>query len=686
MAFDKARWIWNRENAGADEFVDFVCNFDGGDGDWKLNISADSDYNVYINGELAAFGQYADYPFYKVYDSIDVSDYVRCGNNRMVIKVWYYGIDTQTYVKGQAGLIFELLDGNNVVVCSNKNTLSRSSRDYVSGQCKIITGQLGLTYCYNASQNDGYLACCDDSFAKSVELDDQSRKPILRPVSKLTLGERTPFNIVRCGSYKYVVHAADSEIRMRDAELLDHDVIGTANLRLTRRDGYDGVFAIVDVGCEVAGFLDMELGVPSVANIDIGYGEHLIDGRCRTSIGKRAFVATYISAEGDNKFLGSFRRFGCRYVQIFAPVESLELKYLGIRPTTYPVAHVLTGRPQNELRRRIYDVCVNTLVQCMHEHYEDCPWREQALYTMDSRNQMLCGYYAFKEYRFARASLLLISKGVRDDGLLSLCYPAGLDFPIPAFSLMYFVQMWEYIEHSGDTSLAVELYAQLEGLMNVFIGRMDDNGLILTFPDHWNFYEWSETMSGSLGKRSEPRYEAPLNAFFVLALRALAKISNAIGFEQSASKYLSLADELALAIAKHFWNGRIGLFMTRKACDKYSVLTNSLCLLCGAAENVNKQKILEVLAANGGTAGDATVIPNTLSMNSFRFDAMLAQNTERYSSVILDEIDRDYGAMLDAGATAFWETIKGAADFGGAGSLCHGWSALPVLYYNLLDM
>ena len=183
MAFEKARWIWNRENAGADEFADFVCNFDGGDGDWKLNISADSDYNVYINGELAAFGQYADYPFYKVYDSIDVSDYVRRGSNRMVIKVWYYGIDTQTYVKGRAGLIFELINANNIVACSNKNTLSRPSRDYISGQRKIITSQLGLTYSYDASQNDGHLICCDDNFTESVELDDQARELILRPIS-----------------------------------------------------------------------------------------------------------------------------------------------------------------------------------------------------------------------------------------------------------------------------------------------------------------------------------------------------------------------------------------------------------------------------------------------------------------------------------------------------------------------
>lgn len=684
MAFDNALWIWSRESACADEFADFACCFDGLAGDWKLNISADSDYNVYINGELAAFGQYADYPFYKVYDSVDVSAYVKRGINRMVIKVWYYGIDSQTYVKGNAGLIFELLNGGNAVVCSNKDILSRVSHDYISGQCKIITGQLGLTYCYDSSKNDGCLVNCDDGFSKSVELANRSRELVMRPISKLTLDERAPFNIVRCGSYRYADNTLASEIRMRDADLFDHET-KSMKVPLIRRDGYDGIFVIVDVGSEVAGFLDMEFCVPSVASIDIGYGEHLIDGRCRTSIGKRAFAATYVATAGENKFLGSFRRFGCRYVQIFVPAESLELKYLGIRPTVYPVAES-NDRPKNKLRHRIYDVCVNTLRQCMHEHYEDCPWREQALYTMDSRNQMLCGYYAFNEYKFARASLLLISKGVRKDGILSLCYPAGLDFPIPAFSLMYFVQMWEYIEHSGDISLAGELYGMLTDLISVFVRRIDGNGLILTFPEHWNFYEWSETMSGSLGKHTVPRYEAPLNAFLVLALRAFSKISNVLGFEQDTVTYLGLADDLAAAITKYFWNESVGLFMTLRDCDKYSVLTNALCLLCGAAEHINKQNILNILSANGGTMEQVSVIPNTLSMNSFRFDALLAESKERYSNVILEEIDRDYGYMLENGATAFWETIKGAADFGGAGSLCHGWSALPIYYYNLLDM
>ena len=42
--------------------------------------------------------------------------------------------------------------------------------------------------------------------------------------------------------------------------------------------------------------------------------------------------------------------------------------------------------------------------------------------------------------------------------------------------------------------------------------------------------------------------------------------------------------------------------------------------------------------------------------------------------------------MLDNGATATWETIDGAVAFDDAGSLCHGWTALPVYYFNRLGV
>lgn len=38
--------------------------------------------------------------------------------------------------------------------------------------------------------------------------------------------------------------------------------------------------------------------------------------------------------------------------------------------------------------------------------------------------------------------------------------------------------------------------------------------------------------------------------------------------------------------------------------------------------------------------------------------------------------------MLKRGADTFWETDKGADDFSRAGSLCHGWSAVPVYMFG----
>lgn len=303
---------------------------------------------------------------------------------------------------------------------------------------------------------------------------------------------------------------------------------------------------------------------------------------------------------------------------------------------------------------------------------------------MDSRNQMLCGYYAFGEYEFPRASLWLISQGMRPDGLLSLCSPAGLDYPIPAFSLIYFIQMREYIEHSGDITLSRELYPMLCRLMHTFTDRRVD-GLVSNFPGLWNFYEWSRGMSGRA--ETERRTEAPLNALLVLALEALAVICERVGGDVAdrASMWRETAAEVRRAAAERFYDVRSGLFWTSREDGRFSVLTQALCLLCGAADGVDIHHILKVVADNGSCFDGNVIEPATLSMNCFRFDALLRCDRQRYGAHILSELDRVYGYMLSHGATSFWETIKGADDFGGAGSLCHGWSALPIYYYNILD-
>ena len=702
--FKQASWIWRQGEAGKDEFCDFLATvrIPTQGGRYCLRIASDSNYTVWMNGKLCAFGQYADYPDFKVYDEVDITEFLRPGENRMVTVVWYYGIESQTYKVGDAGLIYEIVDEDGgVVACSGEHVLSRKSRDYISGRCDLISSQLGPTYHYDLRKYDGFIEDGSDGFEGSRIVPTISTDFTLRPNKKLTLEPRMTASICRTGCFRYTTNAPVASVNMQYAAITSrypHEMMKSGDMRfgspvklVSDSEEYDGVFFIVDLGEESAGFLDIDLELPKACRIDVGYGEHLHDGVCRTSV--RGFFCEIDGAEGRNTYLHTFRRFGCRYIQLFVHAPEVTVHYAGLRPTLYPLKHK-EYKSGNLLRETIYKVCQNTLQQCLHEHYEDCPWREQALYTMDSRNQMLCGYYAFGETQAARASLELIAHGVRPDGLLMLCYPAGLDFPIPAFSCMYFVQMDEYIRHSGDTTLAAQYFDKLDTIINAFHRKLQPEGVIENFygkapsgrNDYWNFYEWSATMNGHFAE-TERRLECPLNCFYSLAMQSLANICEALGKDGYAADLRARVKVLNGAIAKVFYNPETKLFESFDVIHRgwYTVLTQSLAMLCGAASGVDTDVMLRAMATNGRTDVGIELVPNTLSMNAFRFDALLAVDKEKYAPIILDELDRDYLYMLRRGATTFWETIIGADDFGDAGSLCHGWSALPVYYYEILD-
>ena len=57
---------------------------------------------------------------------------------------------------------------------------------------------------------------------------------------------------------------------------------------------------------------------------------------------------------------------------------------------------------------------------------------------------------------------------------------------------------------------------------------------------------------------------------------------------------------------------------------------------------------------------------------------------ERYKDFILDTIEKQYTVMLEAGSTTVWEDFLGESAYDGRGSLCHGWSAIPIYYYHTL--
>ena len=602
-----AEWIWIGDAPKSNEYGYFCCEFDGRPG-LTLKIAAESDYAAYLNGKLLGFNAFAGYRNEKYYDSYELSECAE-GKNLLEITVRYEGLNSSVHIDDGAGLYFEIPG-----VCgSGKDTLCAPDTRYVNYELRRITPQLGYA--------SDMCAAAKPSVLHEAVL--TGRKCVLkpRPVKKLELKSFAEGREIKPGLY--------------------------------------------DLGRETAGYMMLECEADIETVIEVAYGEHIEDGCVRQKIGSRDFSLRFKTAPGRNNFTQLFVRVAGRYLEAHAP-KGVKITRIGLVPAEYPQkvkSHSFTG-----LDARIYDTCIATLRLCMHTHYEDCPWREQALYTMDSRNQMLCGYYAFEETSFQRANLVFISKGLRPDGLLELTYPTVNSPAIPFFSLVYPIEVLEYMEHTGDYSIAAEVKGTLESIFKAMMAQQRSNGLIENLPvPYWNFYEWIDGSDGhkELGSTEihPERYDLILNCAYVLAAEAVKKICALAGIDAPDT----CETRVKAAIREVFADG--DTFVSSTLDKRKTRLGNALACLAGLGNKNTRRALMH----------DETLLPETLSMSAFVYDAILEEPGEG-KTYVLNDIRTKYSSMLEKGATSFWETIKGAADFDGAGSLCHGWSAIPIIY------
>lgn len=623
-------WIWLQEDAAADSYGEFYTSFDWEGGETELRISADSDYTLFLNGRFVNSDQYKDFPYCKVYDRLDITPYLRRGVNHMAVTVWHYGVGNFSYYPGPACLWYTVSVAGKPVAVSGTETQSRLSLAYRSHAQKNITFQLGFSFFYRADREDGWKNGLLNGFSASRALDLPAPETE-RPVRKLSVLPRIPS-------------------------------------RLVRREGNRWLF---DLGHEEVGYLTLSVRSAVPQTLHIAWGEHIADGWVRSRIGDRDFSAGVSVGAGVTEYANHFRRLGVRYLELVSESD-LEIGFLSVLPCPYPLKPVAVSFG-DELTDRIYAVAVRTLELCMHDHYEDCPWREQAMYAMDSRNQMLCGYYAFREFTFPRACLWLMGQDRRGDGLLSICTPENLGNAIPSFSLHYILALYEYSVQSGDLTLAREVLPRAEAILQAFLCRTE-NGLVPTFTDgnYWNFYEWREELDG---KKAAAHFDAVLNGLLSLALDRMQRIYDLLQIRKDLRACIR---SLNRRIFEVFYVPEQNRFRNRSDTCGYSELANALAVLCGAAEG----EIAESVAAQ--LAGENDMTPVSLSMTCFLYDALLKVDRDGYREAVLEDIRKTYQPMLDAGATSFWETELGEADFHGAGSLCHGWSAMPVYYYHTL--
>ncbi|MDY0177027.1 MAG: family 78 glycoside hydrolase catalytic domain [Lentisphaeria bacterium] len=684
-----AKRIWLEDsNKEPNQYVIFRrrFNLEESQQNLKLLICADSDFILTMNGKELGRGQYSDDPDQPSWSEFKI-DCLAPGWHLLAVLVYHKGANFSVYAPGQPGLILSL-HNESFSLCSDDSWKMLSHPAFKSGPIPLLSSQLGFTAEYDARKEIPWQAAkLDDSGWQNAIASAPSRTLRKRP--EAAIPQMLPFipaKIMRKGMVLRNCQADTVAKTMALDQVFWQSRFKPA-LSLDSSEDFPegrnaGLALIADLEAEHVGFIEFELEAPEGCIVDFAHGEHLNDGRVRSECFSRNFADRYICKAGRNVFQLPFRRVGARYLQLhLLPPKNdskISLYRVGLRPWVLPLPEAAIFDCGNDKLLELRRLSIRTLELCMHEHYEDCPWREQALYTYDSRNQMLYGYYIWGNTDFAAASLNLWANALRPDGHLRLCAPTRMDTVIPMYSLIWPIQVYEHYLYSGSLDVMQQNHLALKTLVDKALAHQDEgSGLYRPASRHyWHFYEWAPELSQQGAQEGE--LHALYNLYMIEMLEAYAKLLVAMQQKEQSEHYVKRAALLRDAVEKHFYDEQRRCYASRTLHGKpfgiYHEHTQLLMLYLDCVPQDKQAALLELLYKQELEALTLSVMPYLFML--FMQKDFGAQGRQ----FAFQKLQESYFLMLDGESSSLWETVKGADDFLYAGSLCHGWSSLPAYY------
>lgn len=669
-----------------------------------LDIAVDSTYEIRINGKRCPGSQLADMPYDRTFSVYNISGFLHPGENLIAVEVHYLGENFLTYRTGPAFLCAAIHAGDRLIAASDSSWKWTFSPEYQSGLCCRMTAQLGYVFCRDERRKVSWdeVDFDDSSWQNAVMLEDVSNwKLSPRQVPQLLELPRKEVSLVQAGYLKrtgeretFALSAFQDYLtprRFRDcltfldeSQILDGmsrtgmKIRSAGNIEfqfkpLPAEDQPDGYYLIVDLGRESVGFPELDITAPAGTIVDICHGEHLNDGRVRSEVGGRNFTDRMICREGRNHLLYTHRRIGGRFLELHFTHTSggrIGFRYVGLIPLELPLPADSGFISEDRLLKAINQVSEDTLKLCMHEHYEDSPWREQGLYAYDSRNQILYGYHIWGNYDFAASSLDLLGKSFDGERYLSLTSPGIGRSTIPVFTLVWITALYEHCLYSGSTELAAKWLSQVDQILDKALSEPVSGWPGLYHPGEgphiWNFCEWN----GRLNKL-EMQPQAPYNIYFYETLHSAAGLHEILGTPERAVFLRQKAAELGKAVEAAFYNADRGSYEVSPFPDPEEDCYEHLQIIMLANDLVpgEKQLRLQKLLHSG------TLRKIDLSALYYLIKALLKQGMEE-RKLLVEYLRNILEPVVLSGATSLWETRHGDNDFECAGSLCHGWSAV----------
>ena len=694
----QVQWIWsdNNSNTPADSYQRFRGSFNWDsttDSRVTAAIAADSTWVLFVNGKRIPGGQYSDFPDQRSFSVFDITSFLVQGSNTIAVSVHYIGAELLLYLPGTPHLRMAVENAAGKLLCATDQTWKCSADPAFSARQKYMTPQAGFIFEYDARHAENWQApdFDDSAWDNATEINGEHLSLENRPLPQLE--EKMPAGAIlqNCGilfrppvrddtpgcccSSDFFKPEIPAKFFGKTGRFWRHRFPFDSNeyhqITLPEGEFANGCFLTFDLGQEECGYLRFKIRSSAGTVIDIAHGEHLEDGRVRVSntSGRYNFADRYICREGENEFAYFHRRFGCRYIELHITGTGKEfaINSIGLIPLQLPLDNEAGFRCADHELLHLNRLSRRTLLLCMHEHYEDCPWREQALWNYDARLQMLHGYHLWGNYDFAAQSLELMRRSCRD-GFLTLTEPGKSGTTIPMFTLAYIPALLDRLLYGGYWQ---QLDAHIGCAGNILDNALKNqrDGLFFLDDDsrYWNFYEWR----GEL-ERLNKHPQLPWNIYLCEAFRAFALLNKFCKDPATGEKFSELADTLGKNLEKFFRDGEIYSILAPGEAENSYKLPQYLMLANDLVPDERKKALFDAL--------EHGELQETTSANFyFVMEAAMAldQNSRaKFHQLLMEE----YRPMIYNGATSLWETRTGAADMNGSGSLCHGWSANSLTF------
>ncbi len=439
-------------------------------------------------------------------------------------------------------------------------------------------------------------------------------------------------------------------------------------------DKGDAVRVLVDYGREVVGAHEFEIEAAEGTVVDFFNFEFIQpDGRENYAEGMNNSLR-YICKGGRQRYR-SLQRRGFQYSYIiFRNISGpVRLRSADVHFISYPQTHQGWFTCDDFKLNEIWKVGAHTLRCCAEDTYTDCPTYEQTHWVGDSRNEALIDWVINGDPRLWFRCAEQIGQSLELDfaDITASQVPSSWSNILSTWSFLWMRSCREYLLWTGDYAGSAKLLKWVIRNVDGVERHINADGLFEL--QSWNLFDWAEMDTPDQGVITH------LNCFAVVALRECAEMARWLKNPKAATRFERLAKSIETAINTHLWDAEKRAYIDCIHADgtKSAVLsqqTATVALISGVAQGEREKRCREIIH----NPPKGFVKAGSPFFEFFLLEVLKLENKDR---AFLDVIRRDWGFMVEQGASTFWE-MWSQRHGRLTRSHCHGWSAAPTFFLS----